>query len=141
MVYKNGQGYWTRVLSAIWFGLIAGLAVWWVWLQVESIGSVQTSNFKWLIMGSVLGAGAVLFGGVLYYFIGMRAKTVDFLINADAEMKKVNWPSRREAIGSTWVVIVCTFLCVLLLFVADLIFSTLFSAIKVLDESPWGFFN
>ena len=39
-----------------------------------------------------------------------KPTNVDFLIATDSEMKKVNWTSRKELIGSTKVVIVFMFL-------------------------------
>ena len=39
-----------------------------------------------------------------------KPTNVDFLIATDSEMKKVNWTSRKELIGSTKVVIIFMFL-------------------------------
>src|SRR3712207_7866772 len=49
-----------------------------------------------------------LFRSVLHLM--NKPANVDFLIATDSEMKKVNWTSRRELIGSTKVVIVFMFL-------------------------------
>ena len=46
-----------------------------------------------------------------------KPSNVDFLIATDSEMKKVNWTSRKELIGSTKVVIIFMFLIALFLFV------------------------
>ena len=58
----------------------------------------------------------------------------DFMIATEGEMKKVNWSTRREIIGSTKVVILFTVLLALLLFVVDLSFQALFSWIGVLKK-------
>jgi preprotein translocase subunit SecE len=35
-------------------------------------------------------------------------KAVDFLREAKAELKKVTWPTRKETISSTWLVLIMT---------------------------------
>jgi preprotein translocase SecE subunit len=76
----------------------------------------------------------------VYGFIAWRLMNkpanVDFLIATDGEMKKVNWTSRRELIGSTKVVILFMFAIAIILFVLDLLFNTVFYGINVL-RIPW----
>ena len=47
-------------------------------------------------------------------------------------VKKVNWSTKREVIGSTKVVILFTFLMAAMLFAVDLIFQNFFNWIGVL---------
>ena len=54
------------------------------------------------------------------------------MIATEGEMKKVNWSTRREVIGSTKVVITITIFLAILLFCIDLVFQALFRAIGVL---------
>lgn len=76
----------------------------------------------------------VVLGAVLvYWFVGVRPKTVDFLIATDGEMKKVNWSTKKDIIGSTKVVILWCVLLVAGLFFVDLAFSTFFRLIGVLQ--------
>src|SRR3712207_9446120 len=77
-----------------------------------------------------------LFRSVLHLM--NKPANVDFLIATDSEMKKVNWTSRRELIGSTKVVIVFMFLIAAFLFVIDVVFSYFFYMIDVLKSSPFG---
>jgi len=84
-------------------------------------------------------AGAVgavlLFGAVLiYYVVGLKKSTSEFLIATDGEMKKVNWSTRKEIIGSTWVVVTATFLLTAVLFTIDFVFSRFFTLIHVLEQ-------
>jgi preprotein translocase SecE subunit len=51
-------------------------------------------------------------------------------------MKKVNWTSKRELMGSTRVVIAFMFIIAIILFVVDLIFHALFYLIGVLKTPP-----
>ena len=131
-LYKPGQGYWTRVMSAVGWGTIILMGAAWLWnlLATATIGNVEPIY--------VQGASAVLVlalgGWLLYYVIGLNRRTVDFLIATEGEMKKVNWSTRREIVGSTWVVIALTAFISVLIFVLDfIIFAPLFRAVGVLD--------
>jgi preprotein translocase SecE subunit len=53
-------------------------------------------------------------------------------------MKKVNWTSRKELIGSTKVVIGFMFLIAFLLFGLDVIFGYFFQLLTVLKTGPFG---
>jgi preprotein translocase SecE subunit len=81
---------------------------------------------------------AALFIGLcaLTWWILNLATNVDFLIATDAEMKKVNWTSKRELLGSTKVVIVFMFVIAAFLFIVDLIFHYLFFFMGVLKSPP-----
>ena len=43
-IYKQGQGYWVRLMSAIGFGLFVMMGVDWLWEQLSSvqIGNIET---------------------------------------------------------------------------------------------------
>jgi len=69
---------------------------------------------------------------ITIYLVLNRPRVVDFMIAVEAEMKKVNWPSKKEVIGSTWVVILGTLLIALLLFVINFLFGSFFIWIKIL---------
>lgn len=85
------------------------------------------------IQASVAGV-IILIGAVsIYWLVGVKPQTVDFLIATDGEMKKVNWSTRKEIIGSTQVVIVAAVLIASILFVIDLAFSNFFKLIGVLE--------
>ncbi len=79
-------------------------------------------------------AVVMLIGSVAVYFlIATNRRSVDFLINTDGEMRKVNWSTRKEIIGSTQVVIVAAFLIAAILFGIDIGFQFFFRAIGVLQ--------
>jgi preprotein translocase SecE subunit len=81
------------------------------------------------------GVGVLLLIGalVLYYYVGARPSSAEFLIATDGEMKKVNWSTRRDILSSTWVVILWAFLIAGGLFVVDAFFSSFFHLIGVLQ--------
>ncbi len=235
-IYKPGQGYWVRMLSAVGFGLLVLAGVAWLWSELDTIGRKGTSqrgstelvtrlaawgkanqheiaglqnlreaqlittdnnrsirlidslgrsyaldavqfdaanvlvdtglppldrgaalrlrdvervsvvgdnvNFAGiptfahrnrLYIQSGTAAGVILlFGGVIFWALN-KPKVVEFMIATEAEMRKVNWPTKREVIGSTWVVICGTFLMAFILLAVDMAFSELFINIRVLE--------
>jgi preprotein translocase SecE subunit len=82
---------------------------------------------------------AFLVGFALMTFLLMNKPTnADFMIATDSEMKKVNWTSRKELIGSTKVVIAFMFLIAFLLFGFDVVFGYFFKMLTVLKAGPFG---
>jgi len=80
------------------------------------------------------GAGLMLIGGaiLIFWIVGLKPRTVDFLIATDAEMKKVNWSTRREITIQTEVVIVAFFLIAAIIFIIDVAFRSLFQFMHVM---------
>ncbi|MAD20523.1 MAG: preprotein translocase subunit SecE [Planctomycetaceae bacterium] len=130
-IYKKGQGYWTRQMSTIAGGVIILLGAMWIsdffkntdWFDLDPVYYRAASGVLWV----------GIFGSLLYYFIWLKPRSVDFLVATESEMKKVNWSSRREVVGSTIVVIALSAGIAGFCKVWDLVFVTFFSAIKVLD--------
>ena len=136
-IYKKGQGYWTRMGTAIGAAVLGALITWQIARYVPAFIS-RTDPGR----GNRIGMIAATVFAVVYAFIAWRLMNkpanVDFLIATDSEMKKVNWTSKRELIGSTKVVILFMFMIALLLFVIDLVFSMLFWLMGVLEFSPFS---
>jgi preprotein translocase SecE subunit len=82
------------------------------------------------VVGIVLITGAI----VIYWLVGVRTNSVEFLIATDGEMKKVNWSTRKEILGSTWVVIGACFLIAGFLFIVDTGLATFFELIGLLKR-------
>ena len=55
------------------------------------------------------------------------------MIATEGEMKKVNWSTRREIFGSTWVVIGLTVFIAIICFGFDRMFQYIFTLMKVLE--------
>ncbi|HEX8913955.1 MAG TPA: preprotein translocase subunit SecE, partial [Humisphaera sp.] len=76
----------------------------------------------------------------VYVFFAIRLmnkpSNVDFLIATDTEMKKVNWTSRKELIGSSKVVILFMVLIAIFLFLNDTVWGFLMWALGVLRLKP-----
>ncbi len=132
-IYKTGQGYWTRMMSSIAAGLLIFMGAVWLW---DTIAGVRLGNLETVY---VQAGAAVVFitalSAMAYYLICVHKRFVDFLIATEGEMKKVNWSTRREITGSTWVVISLTFIIATLIAVLDLVYSMTFQALNVLESS------
>jgi len=90
--------------------------------------------FDQIYLQGGIAAVVILMGAVaIYYFVGMKPRSVDFLVATDGEMKKVNWSTRKDVIASTWVVIAASIVLAAGLFVVDILFSEFFRLIGVLD--------
>jgi preprotein translocase SecE subunit len=132
-IYKKGQGYWTRMGTALGALLLIGLTAYHIYLNRPYLGM---GNRPQLAMGI---AAALFAVGSFFAWRAMnKPSNVDFLIATDSEMKKVNWTSRKDLIGSTKVVIVFMFLIAAILFIVDIVFSYFFFLIGVLKHSPFG---
>ncbi len=131
-IYKSGQGYWVRMMSAIGFFTLVLMGI--VWLTDQLAGVQITDIEPVYIQGGVAILTFVIFGLIGYHFIGRRPKFVDFMIATEGEMRKVNWSTRREIVGSTILVILLTLFIALFCQLADLLFSWFFQWVDVLQS-------
>ncbi|MEY3022951.1 MAG: hypothetical protein RIS86_2149 [Planctomycetota bacterium] len=130
-VYKPGQGYYTRMGTVVGVSLVTLLGVLWLWDYMKAVKVGSVNPLYVATAGSVLVAGVVV--AILYYFVFIKRRTVDFLIATEGEMKKVNWSTRREIVGSTSAVIATTFIIASFCWLLDNGFFAFFAWIKVLD--------
>ena len=125
-IYKEGQGKWSR-------GIIAGLIMLSAMFALKQLHdslpeSVETItvpligfklDYRFLIHGPILIGAAVL-----AYWLFNRPATADFLIDTENELKnKVTWPSRKEEITSSIVVVVTVIVLGTFIFAVDWILS------------------
>jgi preprotein translocase SecE subunit len=130
-IYKSGQGYWTRIVSAAGFGLVLAQGTFWIW---QKLGAGSTATGKYVAAAVALAFLGGL-GSFAFWALGRNEKTVDFLIATEGEMRKVNWSTRREVINSTGVVIFTMIVIALFCFVCDQAFAWGFLQVGVLDGS------
>lgn len=132
-IYKKGQGYWTRLMSAIALGLLVAMGANWIWNELQRLPVTGVEP----VFVSATGATIFMlaFGLIGFWLIARKPRVVDFMIATEGEMKKVNWSTRREILGSTWVVIALTIFIAVLCFVVDLLFQRIFMWMNVLESS------
>jgi len=130
-IYKPNQGFYTRVCSAVGLSLLALMGVAWLW---SLLGSVRWIGGEPIYGQAVMAIAVLAVVGVLgYWLLGVKPRSVDFLIATEGEMKKVNWSTRKEIVGSTSLVIGFTAFLALLCFAFDFLFQVLFQATNVLE--------
>ena len=129
-IYKKGQGYWTRMGTAIGAALLGVIVAFELYHQIPTFlhGEAKHDQRIALIVAVVFLAAYSLWA---WWFIN-KPTTVDFLVATDSEMKKVNWTTRKELIGSTKIVVGFMFFIAMFLFVCDLAFGGFFHLIGVL---------
>jgi preprotein translocase subunit SecE len=123
-IYKRNQGKNIRIATAVGVIVMSG---WGSYSLKETLEGYGVGTY--LTYGIAL---ALLVGmGLLVLWFVNRAKSADFLIATEGEMKKVSWSSREEVIGSTKVVIVTTLIMAALLFLVDFAFANFFRLINI----------
>ncbi len=128
-IYKPGQGYWTRVMSAIGIGMLGLSGANWAWRE---LAAVNTSFEVLYLQASIAGVIVVGTAIMAYWLVGLNRRTNEFFIATEGEMRKVAWPPKKELTGSTWVVIGVSIIIAAILFVSDIVFSSIFRWLDVL---------
>jgi preprotein translocase subunit SecE len=140
-IYKKGQGYWTRMGTALGAAIISVLCAEFIYSQMRNIPYTFDANKNpvYIPPGICIGVASTVLALLLFFAWRMMNKpsNVDFLIATDSEMKKVNWTTRAELVGSTKVVILFMFLIAIFLFGIDLLFGYFFYFINVLHNKPF----
>ena len=130
-IYKSGQGYYTRLISAIAAGVVVAIGCYRLWEKLGAV-DIASANTRFLVQTLV---PLVVFAGFawLIYWLVNKPVVADFMIAAEGEMKKVSWSSRKEISVSTIVVILVVISMSALMATADVFFQVLFKAIGVLQ--------
>ena len=131
-LYKPGQGYYTRLGTAIGIGVLAVSGAFFVHSQMQNLVSDSASALYVQYVASVAWLG--LMGGLIYWVTGLHRRANDFFIATEGEMKKVRWSTRKEIVRSTKVVIVSVVLLSSFLFACNMFFMWIFKAIGVLES-------
>jgi preprotein translocase SecE subunit len=123
-------------------GLLASVRLYW-WLLPSVTGRSQVLGMQ-VPYASVWAAGLfIILGAVVLVFVSglqtgigaLDGKThllVDLLIDTEAEMNKVSWPSRDELTNSTAAVLVTILIAGVSLFVVDMLIGFLMRSFRVL---------
>ncbi len=134
-IYKPSQGARVRMWSGAAYGALVAWFAYFIYERLAIFGTGSTRQIVQVIGASIVIAGFGLLG---YWLLGLNRRVCDFLIATEGEMKKVNWTSRKEIIGSTKVVIFVLVFMSVLLFVVDIVFMVFFTWIGVLKGgSVW----
>jgi preprotein translocase SecE subunit len=143
-IYKKGQGYWTRMGTVAGVALIGILTANFLYSEFDgfSVGPRMSGFLKNIHLQEPRGGYllvvvfTLIYAGIAYWLMN-KPTNVDFMIATDSEMKKVNWTTKKELIGSTKVVIGFMFIMAMLLFMYDLFFQLVFYLLGVLKTPPF----
>jgi len=137
--YKSGQGSLARLIAAFALAIMAVLGC------VELYSQIQARGDRSLVPGEVF-ASLPLLGvplslkfvlcvavlvalayGIRRYLA--RPVVVDTLIETEAELKKVSWPTRQESWNASLVVVLVSVVLCMLLFAFDAALSKFFETL------------
>ena len=77
---------------------------------------------QWPTVARVMSViGGLIAGGLVFMVTAKGAQSREFLCESRFELRKVVWPTRQEAMRTTWVVIIAVIAMSLILAVFDLI--------------------
>ena len=133
--YKAGQGYYTRVGTAVGAGVLAVWGTLFMYNEFQQYMNPKSPYFLPAAYSTCLAFLAVM-GGLVYWVVGLSRKTNDFFIATEGEMKKVSWSTLPEVVRSTKVVVVTVLVMAVFLFVVDIGFMMLFRSLRVLEAAP-----
>ena len=119
VIYKRGQGKYTRLCSAFGVAIIAALGCLQLYKKLDA-----TDLGLWI--ETMVPTGLFVALAIFIFWLINKPGTADFLIAAEGEMKKVSWSSKKEIMVSTIVVIVVVILMASLLGSTDLAFARFF---------------
>jgi preprotein translocase SecE subunit len=129
-LYKKGQGYWTRLGTAIGAAFLGVMISYEIYQQLPPLlGGTQERDTRIAVITAVV---FLIAYSLWAFWFTNKPSSVDFLVATDSEMKKVNWTTRAELIGSTKIVVLFMFLIALFLFACDLLFGGFFHLVGVL---------
>ncbi|MHC4607243.1 MAG: preprotein translocase subunit SecE [Planctomycetota bacterium] len=114
-----GQGRWVRISGYL---VVIALAIFGyeAWYETEFLGIEM--GFRNILFPTV---GVVLLGLLIAHLLLNKPKWAEFQIETEGELKKVSWPSRREYVGSSIIVIVVSVVMASFLYAADVALSFL----------------
>lgn len=120
-LFKPGQGYWTRLGTAIGAGAIILFISWFVFNETKVFQVLNSSGRRY-----ALAAGVAAMLALFAWWLMNAPKRAQFMIDTDSELKKVNWAGWSELVGSTRIVVFFMLAIALMLFILDTQFHAFF---------------
>ena len=120
-LYKRNQGRMVRQITCLAIWLVVAVAAWrcHALFLAPAMGSTQAASY--LIAVAIAGVG---------FWFGYRLvnwpKFADFLISVEAELNKVSWPTQKELVRASMVVIFTIIFMSAILFGYDALWKFLF---------------
>ena len=130
-IYKRELANRSRIVTAVSLGILAVVGARWLSRSFGDAGTgidLLSVSISW---GHILGAMFVVGSAIGILYLVNSKRCVDFLIETEAELAKVSWPTKREFLGATTVVLFTMFFLGIYLFVVDVLLNFFVKAIKL----------
>lgn len=124
-LYKRNQGRMVRQVTCLAIWIIVAVAVW----RCHSLIIGPRLEFSGLSYLLAVGLGAV--GFWFGYRLVNWPKFADFLISVEAELNKVSWPTQKELVRASIVVIFTILFLSAILFGFDALWRFLFGVLGI----------
>jgi len=124
--FKMNQGKVARQVTQAAISLLFGVAAWQLYSQLFDFPKSAQLAIPGLL---------VLTGCWIAYRLVNWPTFANFLINVEAEMHKVSWPTKAELWRSVVVVIGLIFVLAMILFLFDLIWLEFFKIIRLIPRT------
>ena len=125
-IYKPGQGRYARVGAGVFIALFAAYGC-------SSLGRFLGTTSLDPVFVKVIPVAVFLALMVALAFALNYARLADFLIETEIEMGRVIWPTRREVIVSSMVVIITVVVMAAFLYGADRLLLVALRAIRLYE--------
>jgi len=129
-IYNKQEARNSRVFLGIVLGaafLFAAYEVWSGWSQ-NSFGTIVRYPISW---GDVLAGTLIVIGAVATFVVINTPKVVDFCSSVESELRKVTWPTGRQVVNATVVVLVGILIVTVALVAWDFVISTALSYLGI----------
>ncbi len=126
-LYKRNQGKMVRQITALAMFLVAVVSAW----RAHALFIAPTVGDGNRVIGYLI---ALILGGVgcwISYRLVNWPQFADFLISVEAELNKVSWPTQRELVRASVVVIFTIVLLSAILFGYDAMWKFLFGMMGI----------
>lgn len=126
-LYKRNQGRMVRQITCLTIWVVVAVAAWRFHELFLSRWMGADNRALSYILATALGGVGVWFG----YRLVNWPKFADFLISVEAELNKVSWPTRKELIRASLVVIFTILFMSAILFAYDALWKFLFGILGI----------
>jgi preprotein translocase subunit SecE len=126
-LYKRNQGKMVRQITAVSIFLVAGVSAW----RAHSLFIAPAVGDQNRAVGYLIALALAGLGCWIGYRLVNWPKFADFLISVEAELNKVSWPTQRELVRASIVVIFTILFLSAILFAYDAIWKFLFGALGI----------
>lgn len=126
-LYKRNQGKMVRQITAAVIFAVAGVSAW----RAHDLFIAPQLGDANRLVGYLIALALAAVGCWIGYRLVNWPRFADFLISVEAELNKVSWPTQRELVRASIVVIFTILFLSAILFAYDALWKFLFGALGI----------